>query len=440
MASTLQDDPSANGSDPSPSAVSSPSIGVGAALRAARERTGKDVEAVAKQLLIRRPFLQALEEGRHKDLPGGTYAIGFLRTYAEFLGLDGEEMVRRFRQEAAGDLNARSELNFPSPVSEGRIPTAGIMFVGLLVAAAAAAGWYWLGGRDAKVAELVPPLPDRMASVFNRVAGVGADDKAQPPPAKTEDAAAKPDQAPAAPDATDAASGQPAEAPDASQAKPADKVAVKEDVVPPVEVDDEAKAAPADDAAKATPRQADAAPRSGTSGKPAPAADSAAEAKPAKADSKAGDKGDAKAVAGKPVEKEAKPAAGAATPEDGKAAAKGEAATTAATTTTATATAAPVSEAAKADASPSDARVVIRAAADDCWMQVREMDGRLLVSRLLRKGESYGVPNRPGLTLTVGSAGAVDILVDGKKTASLGQLGQVRRDVSLDPAKLTAAP
>ncbi|MGE5476180.1 MAG: DUF4115 domain-containing protein, partial [Bacteroidales bacterium] len=83
-----------------------------------------------------------------------------------------------------------------------------------------------------------------------------------------------------------------------------------------------------------------------------------------------------------------------------------------------------------------DSRVQLKATGDDCWVQVREMDGQLLLSRLLRRGDSYMVPNRPGLTLMVGNAGALEITVDGKKSAPLGATGQVRRDIKLDPDKL----
>ena len=57
---------------------------------------------MAGQLHIRLAYLKAIEDGRFKDLPGLTYASGFVRSYADYLGLDGEEMVRRFREEIAG--------------------------------------------------------------------------------------------------------------------------------------------------------------------------------------------------------------------------------------------------------------------------------------------------------------------------------------------------
>lgn len=83
-----------------------------------------------------------------------------------------------------------------------------------------------------------------------------------------------------------------------------------------------------------------------------------------------------------------------------------------------------------------DSRIQLKASGDDCWLQVRELDGQLLMSRLLRRGDSYMVPNRPGLTLMVGNAGALDVTVDGKRAPALGNTGQVRRDIKLDPDKL----
>ena len=73
----------------------------GADLRAARERVGWSLPDVAAGLHIRLGYLEALEEGRITALPGNAYALGFLRTYANALGLDPNEITRRFKAEAA---------------------------------------------------------------------------------------------------------------------------------------------------------------------------------------------------------------------------------------------------------------------------------------------------------------------------------------------------
>src|ERR1700712_3420319 len=83
----------------------------GAELRAARERLGLSLDDIAHTLRIRPPHLEALEEGRIALLPGNAYALAFVRAYAAKLGLDAEEMVRRFRTEAAA-FGRRTDLVF----------------------------------------------------------------------------------------------------------------------------------------------------------------------------------------------------------------------------------------------------------------------------------------------------------------------------------------
>ncbi len=73
----------------------------------------------------------------------------------------------------------------------------------------------------------------------------------------------------------------------------------------------------------------------------------------------------------------------------------------------------------------------------DSWIQVRDDSiNRLLMTRLLRAGDVYHVPDRPGLKLLTGNAGALEILVDGETVPSIGPVGRVRRDVALDVARL----
>ncbi len=71
---------------------------VGAFLRASRLRRGEELADVAAQLRIRLVYLEAIEDGRFDALPGNTYAVGFIRTYAEYLGLDGQLVVDKLVQ------------------------------------------------------------------------------------------------------------------------------------------------------------------------------------------------------------------------------------------------------------------------------------------------------------------------------------------------------
>ena len=69
---------------------------IGASLREARLRQGLDFPEIESGTKVRGKYLQALEEENFDTLPGETYIKGFLRTYADYLGLDGQLYVDEF--------------------------------------------------------------------------------------------------------------------------------------------------------------------------------------------------------------------------------------------------------------------------------------------------------------------------------------------------------
>jgi cytoskeleton protein RodZ len=69
---------------------------IGNSLREARLRQGYELPRVEADTKIRAKYLRALEEERFEVLPGETYVKGFLRTYAEYLGLDGQLYLDEF--------------------------------------------------------------------------------------------------------------------------------------------------------------------------------------------------------------------------------------------------------------------------------------------------------------------------------------------------------
>jgi cytoskeleton protein RodZ len=139
-------------------------VRAGADLRAARERLGLSLDDVAFNLRIRMPHLEALEDGRISLLPGNAYALAFVRTYANALGLDAEEMVRRVKTEA-GDFGRRTELVFPVPMPERGMPAGAVVLLGLILAVGAYTGWYRLSGDGRLPAETVTAIPERLASL-----------------------------------------------------------------------------------------------------------------------------------------------------------------------------------------------------------------------------------------------------------------------------------
>jgi len=92
---------------------------IGRRLKARREELGLTLEQAQAETKIRRRYLEALEAGNEQVIPGEVYVKGFLRFYANFLGLDGTALVQEYK--------AWKEGRSSPPVSEptGRGPGRG---------------------------------------------------------------------------------------------------------------------------------------------------------------------------------------------------------------------------------------------------------------------------------------------------------------------------
>jgi cytoskeleton protein RodZ len=71
--------------------------GIGATLREARSRRKVELSEVEATIKIRARFLRAIENEEWDALPGVAYTRGFIRTYAYYLGLDGERLADEYR-------------------------------------------------------------------------------------------------------------------------------------------------------------------------------------------------------------------------------------------------------------------------------------------------------------------------------------------------------
>ena len=288
---------------PSPPIPAAPRAG--ADLRAARERLAWPLPDAAANLRIRPAYLEALEAGELDALPGNAYAKGFLRSYASALGLDPDEMLRRFKAEAA-EVSQRTELAFLAPVPERGLPMGAVVLLGVVLSIGAYIGWYKLSGQGRLPAETATAIPERLAPLAEQAL----------PPVK-----------PAPARIAEAIVAEPAEPPHAL----------------PLLSPSSAAAAPV------------------TTPVPPPA-------------------GVALAVV----------------------------------------------------TNPDQPRLVLRASAE-AWMQVRDKAGTVLLNKVLKAGETWPVPPRPGLLLTTGNAAGTEVLLDGMVTAGLGGQGAVRRDLPLEP-------
>lgn len=106
---------------------------IGATLRAARERQGFERADVERALHIRESYLAALEEESFDRTPGFAYTKGFLRSYADFLGLDGQRFLDELNERFSEDESAA--LPAPTPVlSRPHRPRLLVLAAGVLAA------------------------------------------------------------------------------------------------------------------------------------------------------------------------------------------------------------------------------------------------------------------------------------------------------------------
>lgn len=73
---------------------------VGMYLKYTRLSQKKTLDAVSKTLCIRKIYLKAIEESDFKELPPVPYGTGFIRSYAEYLGLNSDRIVQCYKEEA----------------------------------------------------------------------------------------------------------------------------------------------------------------------------------------------------------------------------------------------------------------------------------------------------------------------------------------------------
>ncbi|HAM88201.1 MAG: Transcriptional regulator, XRE family [Candidatus Falkowbacteria bacterium GW2011_GWC2_38_22] len=93
---------------------------VGRKLKQARNDKRIELDSAARQLKINIKYLEALENGQLKKLPAGVYAQNYLRTYADFLGLDVAEIISQYKTENEGQIIKKNNRLFVQKVTKAR--------------------------------------------------------------------------------------------------------------------------------------------------------------------------------------------------------------------------------------------------------------------------------------------------------------------------------
>lgn len=126
---------------------------VGEILRAEREKKGLSIKDIETATSIRALYINAIEEDNYTIVPGEVYLKGFIRNYANYLGLDGQQMVDIYRQNQPGanvssqtatPARSKPKKNEPSPDNSPPKPAMGgkWLIAGFLVLFAAGSLWW----------------------------------------------------------------------------------------------------------------------------------------------------------------------------------------------------------------------------------------------------------------------------------------------------------
>ncbi len=280
-------------------------MGVGEVLRRTRMHYGQSIQDIERALRIKASQIEAIETGDIENLPGRVYAIGFVRSYSEYLSLDGDKMVKLFKKQS-GTKAVDPTLDFPVAASDSKIPPLWLVGLSLLATVLIMALWLGTQSRDRANVTEIPPVPEELKTGFSS-------------PDINEDEFLGMDQS---------ISGEitqgPQSVPGASSAGVTDVSAI------------------------------------------------------------------AKAQAPEAVETPAVPAP----------------------------------------------RGILLNILTNSWVEIKDETGKPLVSRVLKAGDQYIVPDRAELFMSLGNAGGVQIQIDGQALRPLGEAGQVRRNISLDADSL----
>ena len=107
-------------------------IPFGEVLREARHKSNQSLSQISSLLRIRHDYLKAIENGTSDDIPGTTYAIGFIKSYSNYLGIDPEGYIKSLKTKVQNPELKNSNV-FPSPAPEGKIPSVMVIFTTILI-------------------------------------------------------------------------------------------------------------------------------------------------------------------------------------------------------------------------------------------------------------------------------------------------------------------
>ena len=394
---------------------------IGADLGAARLEAGMQLQELAQLVRISRHHLKNLEAGDFDLLPGATYVSGYIRTYSREVGLDPEVMTQRYRA-LLTDREAKPSYSFP--VDRQQPQHSGAMMASIMVifACLGYGGWYAAGKPDL-VAALVGEAPQETVAA-----------------PQVETTATEPDNLIIQATEQELADAAPAE------------------TSPLTETGEAAIQAVAETAILATQEDGDTAITSATPQTVAPDPATMVTEPGTETEQLAAVASGTQSATGLPATTEEVPGedtlAAATAPSAGDVDAQTEdvavaaadtdvpAAAVTADDTASNESAASASEDSLASTGVAYARqrvpeleITVRATSIS-WIEIIRNDGEEVMAKLMREGEIYVVDSRDRLYLSTGNAGGVELVFHDGAVQSVGESGEILRDLPLDADRL----
>ena len=395
---------------------------IGADLCSARLEAGMQLQELAQVVRISRHHLKNLEAGDFDLLPGSTYVSGYIRTYSRQVGLDPEVMTQRYRV-LLTDREAKPSYSFP--VDRQQPQRSGAMMASIMVifAGLGYGGWYAAGKPDL-VAALTGEAPQETVAA-----------------PQVETTATEPDNLIIQEVEQELADGASAETSLVAETDEATIQTVAETAIPAEQEDGDPAITSATIQTVATDPVTTVTELGAETGQLASAGSEtqAATALPATTEEAPG--ADTLAAAttssagGVDPQTEDIAVAAADTNASAAAATAGDAASGEVAASSVSEESLPSTGVAYARQRVPELEITVRATAVS-WIEIIRNDGEEVMAKLMREGEIYVVDSRDRLYLSTGNAGGVELVFHDGAVQSVGESGEILRDLPLDADRL----
>lgn len=140
-------------------------IHIGAYFRDVREHYRLDIHQVSERLHIRTKYIEAIETGDMKALPGKVYTQGYIQNYAEFLGLDAHQMLERYR--GLDDKERLTPLTIANPNEQSGTPAWRMVVIAIALLFTGYVIWEQFYRQPIHSASGIEPVPQRIQDKAN---------------------------------------------------------------------------------------------------------------------------------------------------------------------------------------------------------------------------------------------------------------------------------